>query len=459
MDASQFKLHFQQIQEYFGTGATMNYEFRRQQLLNLKEALYKHEQDLYEALYADLRKNKEECWVTEIGFVVSEINFALKYLRKWMKPNTVRTNLLNFPSNSYILNEPLGVVLIIGPWNYPLNLILTPLIGAISAGNCAVVKPSELAPATATLLEKIMEEIFPPEYIKIVNGQGKEIVPQMLNDFRFDHVFYTGSTQVGKIIYEMAAKQLIPVTLELGGKSPCIIEKDADLKVAARRIALTKFINAGQMCVAPDYLIIHEHVKQKFIDELKKVINNFYGKTHPQEHYGKIVDLKHFNRLVQYIKDGNVIFGGGYDEKTLLVEPTLIDNIPPEATVMQEEIFGPVLPILSFTKDEEVYKIIERNKDPLSLYVFSSSSEKSRKWMHSIASGGGCINNASWQLTNHHLPFGGRGESGFGKYHGKFSFDTFSHQKGVMNTPTWFDPSIKYPPFHGKLNLFKKFIK
>jgi aldehyde dehydrogenase (NAD+) len=376
-----------------------------------------------------------------------------------MNPKSVSTNILNFPSNSYILHEPLGVVLIIGPWNYPINLLFTPLIGAIAAGNCAVMKPSELAPATANLLERITQEIFPPEYIKVINGQGKVVVPQMLSNFRFDHVFYTGSTQVGKIIYELAAKQLTPVTLELGGKSPCIIESDADIKVAAKRIALTKFINAGQMCVAPDYLLVHEHVKQKFIDELKLVIEKFYSKTNQQEHYGKIVDLMHFNRLVQYIKEGEIIFGGGFDEKSLLIEPTLIQNMPPGASIMQEEIFGPVLPILSFTEDKEVYEIIERNKDPLSLYVFSSSKQKSKKWMHSIASGGGCINNASWQLTNHHLPFGGRGDSGFGKYHGRFSFDTFSHQKAVMNTPTWFDPSIKYPPFNGKLNLFKRFIR
>ena len=447
----------QNMQHYFATGNTRSYAFRKQKLESLKATLYKYEEEIYAALHTDLKKNREESWITEIGFTIAEINFALKNLSQWMQPKKVGTNLLNLPGKSYILSEPLGVVLIIGPWNYPLQLVLAPLVGAIAAGNCAVIKPSEIAPATAAILQKILDEVFDEAYIKTVQGDGAVVIPQMMNSFRFDHVFYTGSTAVGKLIYEMAAKQLVPVTLELGGKSPCIVEKDADIKVAAKRIAFVKFSNAGQMCVAPDYLLVHQSIKEPFIEELKKNIGAFYERD--EYHFGKLVNEKAFNRLSGYINDDNVIYGGKINGEEMSISPTLLQNIPPDSPLLKEEIFGPLLPVLSWQNDEEVYDIISRNNNPLALYVFTESSERAQKWTTTIPFGGGCINNASVHLFNHNLPFGGRGNSGIGAYHGKFSFDTFSHKKSILKTPTWFDPAIKYPPFKGKLNLFKKFIK
>ena len=377
-----------------------------------------------------------------------------------MQPETVETNLLNLPSTSRVLKEPLGVVLIIGPWNYPFQLLINPLIGAIAAGNCVVLKPSEFAPATDAVMKKIIEDTFLPEYILYVQGDGADVVPEMMNNFSFDHIFYTGSTTVGKIIYKMAAERLVPVTLELGGKSPCIVESDANIKVAARRIAMTKFSNAGQMCVAPDYVIVHESIKEKFISTIKETVHKFFG-DHPEQsyNYSKIINEKQFDRIAGYLSNSKIIFGGRVDKNKLFIEPTLLDDVNPNDRVMRDEIFGPVLPVLTFKTKEDAVKIIERNPNPLAFYVFTSSKEKEEDWLGRVAFGGGCVNNASWHLTNHHLPFGGRGFSGTGNYHGKYSFDTFSHKKAVMKTPTWFDPSIKYPPFKGKLKLFKWLIR
>jgi aldehyde dehydrogenase (NAD+) len=367
---------------------------------------------------------------------------------------------MNFPGNSFIYKESLGVVLIIGPWNYPLQLLFTPLVGAIAAGNCVVLKPSEFAPATSAVMKKIIEENFSKDYILYAEGEGAMVVPELINNFRFDHVFYTGSIPVGKAIYEMAAKQLVPVTLELGGKSPCVIESDAKISIAAKRIALTSFSNAGQMCVAPDYVLVHQSVRENFIDELIKSIRQFFSKEPSSSYnYGKIVNEKQFNRLVAYLQHGKIMYGGKYDQSKLYIEPTIMVDVPLESTIMGEEIFGPVLPILSFQTFEEAKAIIERNPNPLAFYVFTESSEKEKQWIEKISFGSGCVNNASWQLTNFNLPFGGRGNSGIGAYHGKYSFNLFSHQKAVMKTPTWFDPKIKYPPFKGKLNLFKKIIR
>ena len=447
------------MQEYFATRATYGFEFRKQQLQKLKEALYKYEQDIYQALHTDLKKSPEESWVTEIGIIVTEINYALKKLRRWMRPKRVGTNLLNFPSRSYVLPEPLGITLIIGPWNYPLQLLITPLVGAIAAGNCAVIKPSELAPATAQILEHLISDIFEPGYIMLVPGEGALVIPQMMNNFRFDHVFYTGSAEVGTLIYQMAAKKLIPVTLELGGKSPCIIESDAAIKVAAKRIAVTKFSNAGQMCVAPDYVLVHESIKDDFLNELKESLEVFYT-SEPEYHYhAKIINQKQFDRLLSHIDASTVVHGGNFHAEKLFIAPTILTDVSLDSAVMNEEIFGPLLPVISWQNESEVYKIIARHSNPLALYVFTSSNEKAEKWTRTIAFGGGCINNASWHFANHHLPFGGRGNSGIGNYHGRFSFETFSHQKAIMKTPTWFDPAIKYPPLKGKLNLFKKIIR
>ncbi len=448
------------IRHYFDSGVTRFYSFRKEQLQKFKQAVLDHEHQLYEALYTDLKKSPEETWVTEIGFFLSEINHTIKTLRRWMQPERTATNLLNLPSSSYVIKEPLGTVLIIGPWNYPLQLLFTPLVGAMAAGNCVVLKPSEFAPATSAIMKKIIEEIFSPEYILYVEGDGVEIVPQMMKGFVFDHVFYTGSTAVGKIVYKMAAENLVPVTLELGGKSPCVVESDADIKVAARRIAMTKFSNAGQMCVAPDYVLVHESKKDELITALKSSINKFFGER-PEDsyNYGKIINAKQFDRVLSYLSQGTMVQGGRSDKEKLFIEPTILTDVSLDAAIMKEEIFGPVLPVISFNTMEEAKAIISRNANPLAFYVFTSNKKKEKEWLDSIAFGGGCVNNASWHLTNHHLPFGGRGFSGSGNYHGKYSFETFSHKKAIMKTPTWFDPSIKYPPFKGKLKLFKWVIK
>lgn len=448
------------LRNYFNSGITKPYQFRKEQLKKLKQSIILHEQELYDALYKDLKKSPEECWVTENGFVLSELNDTIKNLAVWMEPERVRTNLLNLPSSSHILKEPLGVVLIIAPWNYPFQLLMNPLIGAIAAGNCVVIKPSEFASATEAVMKKITEEIFAKEYILYVEGDGGKVVPEMMNNFSFDHVFYTGSTAVGKIIYQMAAERLVPVTLELGGKSPCVVESNADIKVTARRIVMTKFNNCGQMCVAPDYVLVHESKKDELINELKKCIQQFFG-DQPEDsyNYGKMINEKQFNRVTSYLSQGNIVHGGRTDKAKLFIEPTIMENINLDDAIMQDEIFGPVLPVISFSTKEAALKIIAQHKNPLAFYVFTSSSTKEKDWLESVAFGGGCVNNASWHLTNPHLPFGGRGFSGTGAYHGRASFDTFSHKKSVMKTPTWFDPSIKYPPLKGKLKLFKWVIK
>lgn len=448
------------IRRYFNSGITRPYVFRKAQLEKLKQAVANHEQDLYDALYADLKRSPEESWVTENGFFLSEINNTLRNLARWMEPDPASTNLLNLPSSSYVLKEPLGVVLIIAPWNYPFQLLFTPLIGAIAAGNCVVLKPSEFAPATSAIMKKIIEENFSPEYVLFVEGDGAEVVPMMMNNFVFDHVFYTGSTAVGKMIYKMAAESLVPVTLELGGKSPCVVEDDADLKTAARRIALSKFSNAGQMCVAPDYVLVHESRKEQLLETLQNVIPQFFGEK-PEDHYnyGKIINQKQFDRVVGYLKQGTIVRGGRSDRNSLFIEPTVMIDIPLDADVMKDEIFGPVLPVLSFRDFEEAKGIIARNPNPLAFYVFTSDRKKEKKWLENISFGGGCVNNVSWHLTNHNLPFGGKGSSGMGRYHGQYSFETFSHKKAIMKTPAWFDPNVKYPPFKGKLKLFKWVVR
>ena len=450
----------QRLRESFNSGITRDYNFRKSQLKKLKTSILKHEQDLYDALYIDLKKSPEEIWVTETGLVISELNAAVKNLYQWMQAEPVETNLLNLPSTSRILKEPLGVVLIIGPWNYPFQLLINPLIGAIAAGNCVVLKPSEFASATDAVMKKIIEDVFPPEYILYVQGDGVKVVPEMMNNFSFDHVFYTGSTTVGKIIYKMAAERLVPVTLELGGKSPCIVESDANIKVAARRIAMTKFSNAGQMCVAPDYVIVHESIKGKFISAIKETVEQFFdGKPEQHDNYGRIINEKQFDRIARYLSGSKIVFGGNTNRKNLFIEPTVLDDVNVNDDVMKDEIFGPVLPVLTFKTKDEALKIIEAHSNPLAFYVFTSSKTKEDDWLNSVAFGGGCVNNTSWHLSNHHLPFGGRGFSGTGNYHGKYSFETFSHKKAVMKTPTWFDPAIKYPPFKGKLKLFKWVIR
>ncbi|MEP7143802.1 MAG: aldehyde dehydrogenase [Ferruginibacter sp.] len=452
--------HLLSMRAYFETGATRPYTFRKEQLTKLKKVIIENILPLQEAFYKDMKKSPEESWITETGFLLAEISNALSNLQKWMRPERAGTNLANLPSKSYVMTEPLGVVLIIGPWNYPLQLLFAPMVGAIAAGNCIALKPSEFAPASAAIMKKIIDATFDKQYIQLIEGDGATVIPSMMNNFVFDHVFYTGSTTVGKIIYQMAAKDLVPVTLELGGKSPCIVESDANITVAAKRIAMTKFSNAGQMCVAPDYLLVHDSKKEALIDAFKITLSKFFGDDASQSYdFGRIINEKQFDRLTTYLQQGRILAGGKTDREKLYIEPTIMDNVSLTSPIMKDEIFGPILPILTFTTMDNAKAIIAQNKNPLAFYVFTSSSKKEVEWLNAISFGGGCVNNAAFHLTNHHLPFGGRGFSGTGNYHGRYSYETFSHKKGVMKTPAWFNPAVKYPPFQGRLKLFKRLIK
>ncbi|MBS1916361.1 MAG: aldehyde dehydrogenase [Bacteroidetes bacterium] len=460
MSVTNFEHSLLTIRSYYESGATKSYNFRKKRLQLLKQTVLKYEREIYDALYSDLKKSPEESYATELGLILAELNAAIRNLHKWMQPKRTKVELVNLPSSGKIYRDPLGVVLIIAPWNYPLQLLFIPLIGAIAGGNCVVLKPSEFAHATAAIAEKIIREIFSEEYIQIVQGDGGEVIPAMMHSFRFDHIFYTGSIPVGKIIYQSAAKDLIPVTLELGGKSPAVIEADANITTAARRITLGKFINAGQTCIAPDYALVHESVKEEFVGKMKEMIANFFGDNSEASYsYGKIINEKRFEKLTSYLKDGKILVGGETNKEKLFVAPTMIENVSIDSSVMKDEIFGPVLPIITFNNMDDALKVIQKNPNPLSFYLFTSDSNKEKEWMNRVAFGGGCINNTAWHFANHHFPFGGIGNSGIGAYHGKSTFDTFTHAKAVMKTPTWFDPAIKYPPFNGKLKWYKKFIR
>jgi aldehyde dehydrogenase (NAD+) len=447
------------LKDYFNTGATQTYAFRLLQLERLKKAVMDSEKILYEALHADLKKTDEDAWATEVGFFLSELNHTIKHLQEWMQPKSVATNLVNMPSTSYTIQEPLGVVCIIAPWNYPFQLLFTPLIGAIAGGNCAVLKPSEFAPATAKVMAKIVDGLFPNNYMLYLEGDGATVLPPLLTENRFDHIFYTGSTAVGKIIYKYAAEKLVPVTLELGGKSPAVITADANLRVAARRLASPKFSNCGQMCIAPDYILVPTDLKDKLIKELIIAIQSFYGvDAEASEHYGKIINDKQWLRITSYLSEGEIIYGGKSNREKLFIEPTIMTGVHADAKIMHDEIFGPILPILTYTSKEEALAIIQKNPNPLAFYVFTENKVDEQYWLTNVPSGGACVNNATMHITNHELPFGGRGFSGTGGYHGKLSFDTFTHTKSVLKTPTWIDPSFKYPPYKGKAWLLKRLI-
>ncbi len=447
------------LKDYFSTGATQNYAFRLLQLERLKKAVLDSEKILYEALYADLKKTDEDAWATEVGFFLSELNYTIKHLQEWMQPKSVATNLVNMPSTSYTIQEPLGVVCIIAPWNYPFQLLFTPLIGAIAGGNCAVLKPSEFAPATAKVMAKIIADLFPNNYMLYLEGDGATVLPPLLTENRFDHIFYTGSTAVGKIIYKYAAEKLVPVTLELGGKSPAVITADANLRVAARRLASPKFSNCGQMCIAPDYILVPSDLKDKLIKELIIAIQSFYGvDAEASEHYGKIINDKQWLRITSYLSEGEIVYGGKSNREKLFIEPTIMTGVHADAKIMQDEIFGPILPILTYSSKEEALAIVQKNPNPIAFYVFTENKTDEQYWLTNVPSGGACVNNATMHITNHDLPFGGRGNSGTGGYHGKLSFDTFTHTKSVLKTPTWIDPGFKYPPYKGKDWLLKRLI-
>ncbi|AIR82107.1 aldehyde dehydrogenase [Staphylococcus epidermidis] len=451
---------FNNSKAFFNTHKTKNLKFRKQQLKLLSKNIKNHENELLDALYKDLGKSKVEAYATEIGMLLKSIKLMRKELKNWSKTKQTDTPLYLFPTKSYIKKEPYGTVLIIGPFNYPVQLVFEPLIGAIAAGNTAIVKPSELTPHVAIVIKDIIEDTFDEAYVSVVEGGIEET--QTLLSLPFDYMFFTGSEKVGKIVYEAAARKLIPVTLELGGKSPVIVDDTANIKVASERISFGKFTNAGQTCVAPDYILVQRKVKNDLIKALKKTITEFYGENiEKSPDFGRIVNQKHFNRLndlIQIHKD-NVVFGGNSSKEDLYIEPTLLDNITNDNKIMKEEIFGPILPIITYDNFDEVLEIIQSKSKPLSLYLFSEDENMTHRVVEELSFGGGAINDTLMHLANPNLPFGGVGSSGIGQYHGKYSFDTFSHMKSYTFKSTRLESSLFFPPYKGKFKYIKTFFK
>lgn len=446
----------QNQREFFNSGKTKDVTFRIEQLKNLKQAIIEHEQSIVEALKADLHKPEVEIYLTEIG-VIKEIDYAIKHLTNWTKPKKAPVSFDFFSYSARIYPEPLGVVLIIGPWNYPFQLIISPLVGAIAAGNCAIIKPSEIASNTSDVIAKIIVKHFDPGYIAVVEG-GVEASQKLLAE-KFDHIFFTGGTAVGKIVMAAAAKYLTPVTLELGGKSPCIVDTDINLEHTVRRIIWGKFINAGQTCIAPDYLLVNKTIKKDLINGLGKCVKEFYGDNPANSpDYARIISQKHFDRLVNFLKDGEVIIGGETQPSERYIAPTVIDNVSLEDSVMQEEIFGPILPIIEYSEIAEAIALINSKSKPLALYLFSQNKNLQNRVLQETSSGGVCINDTVMQVGVSSLPFGGVGDSGIGNYHGKASFDTFSHNKSVLQNSFWLDLKWRYAPYQGKLPLIKKLL-
>jgi len=444
--------------QFFDSNKTKDIQFRKSQLLKLLSVLQINEKMLCDALWEDLHKPEFETWATELGIIYSEIRVAIKKLHRWSKPKCVATNFPNLPGKSFIIPEPYGITLIIGAWNYPYYLTLGPLIGAMAAGNTIILKPSELTPVCSSTLAKIVSENFDPRYFQVIEG-GIPETTELLRQ-KFDYIFFTGGARIGKIIYKAAAENLTPVTLELGGKSPCIVDKDAALKVAAKRIAWGKFINAGQTCIAPDYLLVHESIKEDLLGHIKNFVTGFYGEN-PQisPDFLRIVNRPNFERLASLIKPEQVYFGGKTDATDLYISPTILENVAWSDPVMDDEIFGPILPVLTFSDMDEVIGSVAKHPKPLALYYFSKDKKKQKRVLGEICFGGGTINDTIMHISNGNLPFGGVGSSGFGNYHGKAGFETFSHRKSVMKRPTWFDLPLKYPPYNStKLNFVKKVL-
>jgi aldehyde dehydrogenase (NAD+) len=439
---------FNQKKVFFDNGNTLAYKFRLEQLKKFKCAIESYEDEILEALHKDMRKPKFEAYTSEIGIMLEEIDHTIKNLKHWMEPQKVSTPIVLHPSTSYIYKQPLGVVLIIGPWNYPFQLLMAPLVGTIAAGNCAIIKPSNETPFTAKVVEKLIENTFDKNYISVVQGSGSTMGPLLIENNHFDHIFFTGSPKVGSQIAGMAARHLTPVTLELGGKSPAIVDKNVNIEVAAKRLTWAKFFNAGQTCVCPDYLLIHEDIKDVFVEEMKKNIHLFFGEN-PQlsPDLTRIVNTKRFEILTKYLKSGRILIGGQFDESERFIAPTLIDRVTMDDAIMQEEIFGPIMPILTYKTNEEVVKQVRKHRYPLACYIFSNDEQNKDFFIQHIEFGGGCVNNCMVHLVNPDLPFGGIGNSGMGKYHGQHSFDTMSHAKSVIKTATWLDPSLRYPPY------------
>ena len=432
--------------EFFRSGRTLDLEFRRENLRALESALHKWEGRLADALWQDLHKSYEEAYLTELSIVLGEVKNHIAHLGRWAAPRRVCTPLKMFPSSSKVIQEPLGCSLRIAPWNYPVQLLLNPLVGAISAGCTAVLKPSPYVPRVSRVMEEMIRETFATEYVAMVQG-NREVNTALLEE-RYDMIFFTGSPSLGRRVMRAASEHLTPVVLELGGKSPCIVDRDADIPMAARRIAWGKSLNAGQTCIAPDYLLVHAGVKERLIEALRKEFEHLLGKN-PQEakHFVRIVSDKAFDRLTGYLKDGNVRIGGTYDREERYIHPTVLDGVREDSPIMQEEIFGPLFPLLTFNTTDEAIAFVNRREKPLALYYFGEDRGNIGKVLRHTSSGGACINDTIMHIANENLPFGGVGHSGMSSYHGKESFLVFSHQRAVVTTPTWLDLPFRYMPY------------
>lgn len=454
---SGIKEKIQSQRSFFEKGETKDLSFRMKQLTTLKKAIQENEQAIMDAIKKDLNKDPFDAYATEIGIVLEEMNYLIKHLPKWVGKKRVRTSLANFLSTSYRYAEPYGITLIMSPWNYPFQLAIAPLAGSIAAGNCAIIKPSEYSYHTSEVIEKLIKENFDEQFITVIRG-GREANKSLLDE-KFDYIFFTGSVSVGKTVMEAASKHLTPVTLELGGKSPCIVDETAHLDLAAKRIVWGKFINAGQTCVAPDYLMVQRTVKKELIGKMKKIVNEFYGATPCQnEDFPKIINEKHFKRLLGLIDNEEILLGGEANEKTLQIAPTIVDHVTWDSPLMQEEIFGPILPVLEFENLNDVISEVNKRPKPLALYFFTTSREREERVLRDISFGGGCINDTIMHLASTHMPFGGVGDSGMGGYHGMASFDTFSHHKSILKKSNLIDIPLRYPT-HKNLNLVKKVMK
>jgi aldehyde dehydrogenase (NAD+) len=439
---------FTSKRDFFDKGLTKSYAFRIAQLKKLKNGISKYEHKIIDALYKDMHRHEMESYMSEIGLMYEEISYMIKNLRKWIKPQRKSTPLVLQISKSTVYPEPLGVVLIIGPWNYPFQLMMAPLAGAIAAGNCAIIKPSDNTKNIASVIVEMIKETFDENYISVVSGPGAMIGPQLIEKYSFNHIFFTGSLGVGKQIMSMAAKHLTPVTLELGGKSPVIVDKNVNIDIAAKRIIWAKIFNVGQTCISPDYMLVHEDIKDAIVDKMIGYIKQFYGENPEESEYlTYIVNDKRFNTLVSYLDGVNIIHGGKYDSTKRFFSPTIVDKVPENHPLLTEEIFGPILPVITFKNNEEILPFVNRNRYPLACYVFTKSRSFEKLVMRNIEFGGGCVNNTMVHFANHSIPFGGVGNSGIGRYHGKASFDVFSHLKSVMKTSTIIDPALRYPPY------------
>lgn len=451
---------FKRQKEFYKKGETKEINFRIDNLKKLKRIIKLNENRILDALNKDLGKSNFESYATEIGIVYEEINMHIKNIKKWSKVEKRKSPISYYPAKSYVYREPYGVTLIIGPFNYPFQLTIAPLIGAISAGNTAIIKPSENTKNISLLLEELINENFNEEYIRVVSPlEGKEAVSLLL-DLPFDYIFFTGSVRVGKIIMEKAAKYLTPITLELGGKSPCIVDSDAKLELAAKRIVWGKFLNAGQTCVAPDYLYVNKSIKEKLLKLIVKEIHNQFGiDVRNSYDYPRVVNKISLDRLKEYLNDGDIYYGGDIDDKNLYIQPTILTNVRIDSPVMTDEIFGPILPVLEFEKIEEVIEFVNNREKPLALYYFSEDNKKIEHVLRNTTSGGVTINDTIIHVANSNLPFGGVGTSGIGKYHGKSSFDIFTHERAVMKRGTFIEFNIRFAPYKDKIKLLKRVMK